>query len=83
MDVYVGRAGLGFSGYFGSPYRLHKDGDRKKIVGLYRKYFHNRLATDEEFRNRVNGLKGARLGCYCAPKPCHADIIAAYLNAQP
>ena len=23
---------------------------------------------------------GAKIGCYCAPLPCHADIIAGYLN---
>jgi hypothetical protein len=21
-------------------------------------------------------LKGKRLGCYCAPKPCHGDVLA-------
>jgi hypothetical protein len=25
-------------------------------------------------------LNDKLLGCYCAPKPCHGDIIAAYVN---
>ncbi len=29
----------------------------------------------------VKTLRGKRLGCVCAPKPCHADVIAEIANA--
>jgi hypothetical protein len=32
-------------------------------------------------RQRVGELKGKALVCYCAPKPCHGDILAAAANA--
>lgn len=30
---------------------------------------------------RIRALRGKRLACTCAPKPCHADIIAEIANA--
>ncbi|WNZ62248.1 DUF4326 domain-containing protein [Myxococcus sp. MxC21-1] len=28
-------------------------------------------------------LRGKRLGCWCKPGPCHADILAEWVDAQP
>ena len=41
------------------------------------------MESDPEFRAKVLALRGKRLGCWCAPAPCHCDIIAAYLDALP
>jgi hypothetical protein len=30
---------------------------------------------------RAKALRGQRLACTCAPKPCHADVIAEIANA--
>ena len=76
-DIYVGRAGKGQSGEFGNPF---KDGTKSEVIEQYRKYFSERIATDPEFRFRVRALKGKTLGCFCAPKACHADIIVEYLD---
>nr|WP_229711455.1 DUF4326 domain-containing protein [Streptomyces daqingensis] len=27
------------------------------------------------------GLRGRRLGCWCAPLPCHAEVIAELADA--
>ena len=78
FDVYIGRPGKGQSGYFGNPYR----GDnRKKSIAQFKEYFHKRLKTDPEFRDKVHELHGKVLGCFCKPKFCHGDIIADYLNS--
>lgn len=76
-DVYIGRAGQGQDGYFGNPCtgRSHEE----KIVAFGR-YFHARVTTDAEYRRRVLELKGKRLGCFCAPRSCHGDVIAAWLD---
>lgn len=79
-DSYIGRKGFGMSGEFGNPYRLNKDGSRYDIMIKFRKYFMKRLNNDPEFKKRILGLRGLTLGCFCAPRPCHGDIIAAYLN---
>lgn len=80
FDVYIGRAGRGFDGYFGNPYTVREHGT--DAIELFRDYFQNRLATDEEFHRRVRELAGKRLGCFCKPGPCHGDIIAEYVNAE-
>lgn len=80
FDVYVGRTGLGFTSEFGNPYRLYKDGTREEIIEKFRTYFYKKINADEEFRKKVLELQGKKLGCWCAPHPCHADIVAKYLN---
>jgi len=77
FDVYVGRAGHGHDGYFGNPYG---DGSREHNVRRFREYFARRIETDPEYRARVEALRRKRLGCFCAPKACHADVIAAWLD---
>lgn len=75
FDVYIGRPGL-----FGNPYEMSEEADRKRVIDEFRKYFAERIKTDEEFRKAVEALRGKVLGCYCKPKPCHGDVIAQYLN---
>ena len=82
-DVYIGRAGHGEDGYFGNPFPLTVDTPtfRALVLERYRDYFHQRLASDSEFKRRILELKGKRLGCFCLPKRCHGEIIAEYLEA--
>ena len=79
-DVYMGRAGHGHDGYFGNPFSIGIDGDRDKVIALYREYFYKRLRIDPEFAARIEELRDTRLGCYCKPKDCHCDIIVEYLE---
>lgn len=84
-DVYIGRAGCGnvvphCDGYFGNPFSVSRDGGHERAISLYRDYFLKRLLIDPIFAARVEELRGKRLGCFCAPKNCHGNIIADYLN---
>jgi hypothetical protein len=81
-DVYIGRAGRGQDGYFGNPFVLKTGETRGTSLEKYKVYFHERMKSDAEFRNRIHGLKGKTLGCFCKPYPCHGDIIAEYLNSM-
>lgn len=92
-EVYIGRAGKGYDGYFGNPIRLRepcricgkthfKPGE---TLECYAEYLTLRLDTDQEFRHRVKLLIGRTLVCFCKPKPCHGDILARYslkLNSE-
>lgn len=80
--VYIGRAGHGQSGYFGNPFKVGLDGDRDRVLELYKMYFERRLGRDPEFKERIEALKGKTLICFCVPKPCHGQIIAEYLNEE-
>lgn len=77
-DVYIGRAGKGQDGPFGNPF---SEGSRELKISQFKEYFHKRLRTDFEFKKQVKGLKNKVLGCFCAPKPCHGNVIADYLNS--
>lgn len=90
-DVYIGRAGKGQAGTFGNPHPvdmpcplcngiIHKRGE---TIQLFREYFFDRLNRDPDFRRQVLALRGKRLGCFCAPKACHGDVIAAWIDNQP
>ena len=81
-DVYIGRAGHGWSGYFGNPYRRKPGEPRGATIAKFRAYFLHRVAADQEFRSRVLALAGKKLGCpgWCKPENCHGTVIADYVN---
>jgi hypothetical protein len=67
-DVYIGRPGP-----WGNPYQLGRDGDRETVIRLYRHW----LDTQPELMARIKPeLQGKVLGCWCAPKSCHGDVLA-------
>ena len=75
VDVYIGRGGP-----FGNPFVLGVDGDRAEVIRKFGIYFKERLERDASFKAAVEELRGKRLGCFCAPLPCHGDVIAEYLD---
>jgi hypothetical protein len=52
---------------------------RAEAIRRYREWF---LAPEQaQFRrDAVRELADKILGCWCAPKPCHVDIIAEFVN---
>lgn len=80
-DVYIGRA-PGERGIFGNPSELGKDGTREEVIRLYEIYFYQRISFDPAFLDKVLALEGKRLGCFCAPLPCHGDVIVDFLDRR-
>ena len=78
-DVYIGRAGKGQDGYFGNPFKVNEALSLEGVISKYREYFYERINNDHEFKSRIEQLRGKVLGCFCKPKPCHGDVIVAYL----
>ncbi len=81
-DVYIGREGHGESGYFGNPFPKKPGFSHADAIAAFDRYFKERVEADEEFRARVLELAGKRLACFCKPKSCHGDVIAAWVNEQ-
>ncbi len=91
-DVDIGRADGGTSnientapgepGWLGNPYALSDGYDREESIEKYRTVFKRRLRESEEFREAVENLRGKTLACWCKPKPCHGDVILAYLRGE-
>jgi Domain of unknown function (DUF4326) len=80
--VYVGRAlhrgGWRFAASsLACPYRVGRDGTRQEIVGRYREY----LLGRPDLLALLPDLRGRRIGCWCAPQACHADVIAELADA--
>ncbi|MFJ6382818.1 DUF4326 domain-containing protein [Kitasatospora sp. NPDC092039] len=75
--VYVGRA-MHRGGWhldespLHCPYRPGPDLTREEMVVKYRAH----LLAHPELLALVPPLRGHRLGCWCAPLPCHADVLA-------
>jgi Domain of unknown function (DUF4326) len=75
--VYVGRAmyrgGWKLPGSpLASPFRPGRDGSREEVLASYRHY----LTGRPDLLALLPGLRGRRLGCWCVPEPCHAQVIA-------
>ena len=77
FDVYGGRAGHGYDGWLGNPF---KGRPREKAIALHRTYFLRRVERDSVFRERVLALRDKRVACFCRPSACHLDVIAEYVN---
>lgn len=66
-DVYIGRPGP-----WGNPWRVGRDGSREQVIERYRQM----MLSDPSAVARIRTeLAGKTLGCWCAPQPCHGDVL--------
>lgn len=65
-DVYIGRGSI-----WGNPFVIGKDGNRNNVIKKYKEYILNKPSL----LKRIKQLYGKTLGCYCAPLPCHGDVL--------
>lgn len=74
--AYVGRPGP-----FGNPFIVGRDGSRDEVIRKYENWFLGKIAYDSKFAQQVRELYGVpALVCWCAPEPCHAEVIAKFLE---
>lgn len=57
---------------WGNPFVPGRDGDRATVVARYRDDY---LPSRPGLLARLGELRGKALGCWCAPAPCHADVL--------
>lgn len=72
-DVYVGR---GNASPWGNPFREGRDGTRDEVIAKYERW----LKSKPELMAKLPQLRGKVLGCWCAPEPCHADVLLRLAN---
>jgi O-acetyl-ADP-ribose deacetylase (regulator of RNase III) len=87
--VYVGRAwqrgGLAGSP-LANPFRLADPDDpaaRRACLERYRAWLYAHAARPGPVRAALEQLCGVDLACWCAPRPCHAELILAWLLRHP
>jgi hypothetical protein len=73
--IYVGRPTK-----FGNPFLINVHGTRDEVIELYRK----RLMSNPKLIAAAKlELAGRDLVCWCAPQPCHADVLLEIANESP
>ena len=70
-DVYCGRPSK-----WGNPFPLPDESKRDEILETYT----NWLFSQDELLKQIPELKGKVLGCWCAPRTCHCDVLAELAN---
>lgn len=95
--VYIGNAFRKY-GYdldaspLGNPYRLKNSKDtaeRQQVIANYRQWLLKQLESDSPQSKEIKRLKALHddgqdltLLCWCAPDPCHGDVIKEILYMQ-
>jgi len=84
VEFYIGRPSP-----FGNPYVIGKDGDRNEVIlKYYKEFFVPMWQNDVYFKSliyiiaSIAAIPGNQivLVCWCAPEPCHGDIIKKCIN---
>lgn len=80
FDVYIGRHHPRFrSRGWGNPFRIGTAACRSRgeAIEMYRVWIG---AKPELIERAKRELRGKILGCWCAPLPCHGDVLAEIAN---
>lgn len=83
--IYVGRAMPGLAGHeLGNPFRLTRESDRDACLDQYKDWLFGLPDWQEKVDRLAQKVKetGLPLGCWCAPKTCHADLLAALIDLR-
>lgn len=71
-DIYIGRPSS-----WGNPFTIGRDGTREEVIEKFRQSL-----TPEMIQRCKKELKGKVLGCWCAPKACHGDVLAKIADQE-
>jgi hypothetical protein len=61
---------------WGNPYALGSESERSKVCEMFAVYL-----EESPLMNDIGELVGMVLGCHCAPRKCHGDVLAKLANA--
>jgi hypothetical protein len=66
-DTYIGRGSK-----WGNPFRIGAHGTREQVIDLYEQW----LLDQPDLLAALGELTGLVLGCWCAPRRCHGELLA-------
>ena len=83
--IYVGRqTGQWSESPLGNPFKLTNESERDSLITKYKNWLWGKMKDDHsaqsiELRRIADMSKRGdiKLGCWCTPKACHADVIKA------
>jgi transposase-like protein len=68
---------------WGNQFEMPGDGDRETVIRNFREHY---LPYKPSLQRRLSELRGKALGCWCAPEPCHGDVLKEWserANGEP
>lgn len=88
FDIYIGRGNdpqTGEPGEWGNPYSHRPSrvpgvivvGSVEEAIERYRRHLWEQVRSGRLPLGRLAALDGKTLGCWCAPAPCHGEVLAA------
>ena len=84
-DIYIGRENkwLGLeSSKWANPFPMKNESMREEVLTKAEEYFRSK----PDLIAALPELEGKTLGCYCAPKKCHGEILIKlykeFINAK-
>ena len=85
--IYIGRKNA-VPYHFGNPFKIGPDGYRTEVIEKFKFWIYGIAYTNIQserrkwVRNNLESLRGKRLGCHCAPLPCHGDVYVKMLEEE-
>ena len=79
-DVYIGRGRdprSGEPGEWGNPFPTGADGSRLEVIEKYRCWLWAEIQAERIDVAALAALHGKTLGCWCAPRRCHGEVLQA------
>jgi len=61
---------------WGNPFRIGRDGTREEVIAKYEAW----IQTQPALMAALPELRGKVLGCWCAPRACHGDVLSRLAN---
>jgi len=86
-DALPGQAYVGRPSPLGNPFQRGRHGSRAQVIARYRRWLWRRLQEPGSIQRRelerlLGRAQAGRLEllCWCAPLPCHAEVIRSALH---
>ena len=79
--VYIGRANRWYrlpKSKWANPYDIRQEADREAVIAAYERW----LRSQRHLMDALPELAGGDLVCWCAPLPCHGDVLLRLLETR-
>jgi hypothetical protein len=83
--VYIGRAvprhpkaWVHVGSKWANEFKIGRDGTRDEVIAKYRTW----ICDQPDLLAALDELEGHDLVCWCAPKPCHGDVLLELLASR-
>ena len=82
--VYIGRASRWYrlqKSKWANPFSIKREADREAVIATYERWL--QLQLQRHLIDALPELTGLDLVCWCAPLPCHGDVLLRLLALSP